>query len=219
MSTKVGARIALPGGARIALFGGTFDPLHMGHIELIQNVYDELLPDRFIVIPSGCSYMKESMGREITPAPHRLKMLEAGFAGLDLPIEISSVEIGREGPSYSIDTVKYFISEMQSGAILPGDIYFLCGSDVLFGIDKWHRADELLGMIILTVIPRGTDDISEIHRRKAYLEEKFAARIIISNFRGRDISSSYIRDDILGCGELIPAGTYEYIIKNHLYGL
>ena len=203
----------------IALFGGTFDPFHRGHYELLYNLYEELHPDKIYVIPAGHPYFKENVGKKVSSAADRIEMTRAGLQGLDIPWEISTVETDKDTPSYSIETIRYFREKgipKESGA---GHlkIWFLCGSDLLFEIDKWFKFEEILSSVTLAVIPRGDDDIEEIMIRKKELEEKYDAKIYISKYRGRNISSSMIRNNPEKCKDLIPEGTYEYICVHHLY--
>ena len=205
----------------IALFGGTFDPFHKGHLELIENLYAELMPDRMMIIPAGHPYMKEDAGRYVTPAVHRIGMTAAGLENLEIPWEISTVEADKDTPSYSIDTVRHFlengIPEEYSGGNVK--VYFLCGSDVLFAIDRWHEYRELLRLVTLSVVPRGDDDTEKILLRKTELEKTENASIYISRFRGKDISSSLIRGNVERYKKLVPEGTYGYIKEHGLYGL
>ena len=203
----------------IALFGGTFDPFHRGHYELLNNLNEELHPDKIYVIPAGHPYFKENVGKKVSSAADRIEMTKAGLQGLDIPWEISTVETDKDTPSYSIETIRYFREKgipKESGA---GHlkIWFLCGSDLLFEIDKWFKFEEILSSVTLAVIPRGDDDIEEIMIRKKELEEKYDAKIYISKYRGRNISSSMIRNNPEKCKDLIPEGTYEYICVHHLY--
>ncbi len=228
---------------KIAIFGETFDPFHIGHLELLENIHKEIKPDRTIVIPAGHSYMKEANGGKITPADDRVGMVRAGIRSLSFDCELSLYEVEKEGPTYSIDTVRHFkatageaaeseaaeseaaeseAAEADGGgkaAEAVPEIWFVCGSDILFTIDKWYEAEALLKSIVLTVIPRGADDMDAILARKRELEETAGARIYISKFRGREISSSMIRDDIMGHADLVPEGTLEYIKAHHLYNL
>ncbi|MCR5279720.1 MAG: nicotinate (nicotinamide) nucleotide adenylyltransferase [Lachnospiraceae bacterium] len=200
---------------KIALFGGTFDPFHKGHMELLENINRELRPDRIIIIPTGHPYMKERDGRKITIATDRVGMLRAGLGDAAFKWEISDIEVKKNSPSYSVETVEAIRDSLTDPE--NADLYFLCGSDVLFSIDTWYEYRKLLSCIILTVTPRGSDDLSRILIRKRELEEKEGARIIITEFKGREVSSSAIRDNIEACRDMLSEGTYEYIKSHHLY--
>ena len=205
----------------IALFGGTFDPFHMGHYELLKNFYEEQHPDKIYVIPTGHPYFKEKAGKKVSSAEDRIGMTRAGLLDLDIPCEVSTYETDKDTPSYSVETIGYF---REKGIPEDADcdqlkIWFLCGSDLLFQIDKWNRSGEILRSVILAVIPRGDDDMDEILLRKRELEAREEAQIYISGYRGRNISSTMIREDPVRYRELVPPGTYEYIRSHGLYGL
>ena len=204
-------------GRKTALFGGTFDPLHMGHLELIRQVHDLLDPDRMIVIPAGHPYFKEREGKKVTSADHRIGMLRAGLEELSFPVEISTIETDKDSFSYSIETVREIKKRDGKEVSKSTDYYFLCGSDVLFYIDQWYESKALMKEVILTVTQRGDDDPAVINAKKQELTEAFGARIVICPFKCDDISSTMIRNDVDGSKELLPAGTYRYIKEHRLY--
>ncbi|MCR5426333.1 MAG: nicotinate (nicotinamide) nucleotide adenylyltransferase, partial [Lachnospiraceae bacterium] len=186
-----------------------------------QHAYEELSPEKIIVIPAGHPYQKERKGREITPGEHRLAMLRAAISGASYRAEISTAEMEADGPSYTADTLDYF-RELYPEA----DFYWLCGSDILFSITSWWRHREVLAKMILYVIPRGGDDLAQIRRQKAELEENEGARVVIAGFRGPEISSSKIRELLQGgdaegseaeLRALLPGPVLEYIRQNGLY--
>lgn len=203
----------------IALFGGTFDPFHMGHYELLKNFNEEIQPDKIYIIPTGHPYFKEQVGKKVSSAIDRIEMTRAGLEGLDIPWEISTVETDKDTPSYSIETISFFrdmgIPKESGAGHLK--IWFLCGSDLLFEIDRWFKFEEIISSVTLAVIPRGDDDMDEILARKKELEEKYSAKIYISKYRGRKISSTMIRENPESCKDLIPEGTYRYIREHVLY--
>ena len=168
----------------IALFGGTFDPFHMGHYELLKNLNEEIGPDRIYIIPTGHPYFKENVGRKVSPAADRIGMTRAGLQGLNIPWEISTVETDKDTPSYSIETIRYFRENGVPDNTDHGHlkIWFMCGSDLLFEIDKWYRYREILSSVTLAVIPRGDDDMDE---RLSY--KKFLTRVRkLGTFPGYD---------------------------------
>ena len=206
---------------KTAIFGGTFDPLHRGHIELLRNIYDELCPDRMMIIPAGHPYLKENEGKNVTPSRVRLEMLRIGLEELDMPYEISLVEMENEGPSYSVDTIRKIKTDDSrlGNGFAEGEYFFLCGSDVLFSVEKWHEAKSFLSEVVLAVVPRGTDDTDLILEKKKELEENMNAKVYISCFRGKEISSSMIRKDPEANKNLLSEKVFEYIAGHNLYGM
>ena len=206
---------------KIALFGGTFDPFHMGHLRVIENVFGELCPDRMIVIPTGHPYMKEREGRLVTPAEDRIGMIRAGLEGTSVPWEISRAEVDLDTPSYTVNTLQVIRRQLaeEQGADTPIELYFVCGSDVLLTIHTWYRHAEILEQVVLTVVPRGDEDPAMIDAAKRSLEEKYGARVRICGFTGPEISSTMIREDPQKAAALLPAGTLEYVKAHRLYGM
>ena len=191
----------------------------MGHVELLTNIYDELSLDRIVIIPSGHPYFKEGKGKKITPAKDRIGMVEAGIRDLDIPLEISRIETEKSTPSYSLDTVLELKRSDRERDVSyeDSDYYFLCGSDILFEVERWYESRRFLSEVILSVTPRGDRSTEEISAKKDELELKYGARIIITSYHGRVISSSMIRHDVEAHRDLIPEGTYEYIKEHLLY--
>lgn len=90
---------------KIGLFGGTFDPVHHGHLLLARDAQEELTLDRFYFIP--CHLSPHKLDQKPTSGLHRVSMLRAAIRGSE-GFEVSSVEVERGGPSYTIETVRHF---------------------------------------------------------------------------------------------------------------
>ncbi len=197
---------------KIGLFGGTFDPVHKGHINMMVSAYREFELDKLIIIPTGHPYQKERKGRLITAAEHRIKMLEAAVAELDLNLEISTIESSSTKPNYTVNTIDFFQKEY------PGaKLYWICGSDILFGIDTWKNPAKLLQKIAFIVIVRGNDTLSEAEAKKRFLEEKYGAEIYFSQYHGEDISSTMIRNATDQDLSQVPESVKQYILDHKLY--
>jgi nicotinate-nucleotide adenylyltransferase len=140
---------------RIGLLGGTFDPPHIGHLvlgscALAHGGLDEV---RFVVANDP---WQKSGEREITAAHHRLAMVDLAIAGDDR-MQVSDVEIVRGGKSYTIDTVSTIraaYEESSDGDAPELRLALVVGSDVVSGLNTWHRADELQTMVDLVVATR-----------------------------------------------------------------
>ena len=146
----------------IGILGGTFDPPHWGHLRLAEHFSRVLQLDHIIWMPAGQPWQKSS---EITPAKHRLAMSEYAIETLhDLfvdhhiytKIEISTLEMAREGPSYAIDTAR----EIRALYGPETSISWLMGADSWANIKTWHQWPELPNFVHLAVASRPETDLS-----------------------------------------------------------
>ncbi len=115
---------------RVGIFGGTFDPIHLGHLIMAQEVWAHLALDRVLFVPAGVPPHKQ--GHVITPAEHRRRMIELAIAD-DPRFGISTIELERAGPSYTVETLATLRAEMGDEA----GIFFALGGDMLYDIVKW----------------------------------------------------------------------------------
>ncbi len=140
----------------IGILGGTFDPPHWGHLRLAEHFSRVLQLDHIIWMPAGQPWQK---GMDITPAKDRLAMSEYAIETLhDLfvdhhiytKIEISTLEMAREGPSYAIDTAK----EIRALYGAEASITWLMGQDSWANLKTWHQWPELPKYVHLAVASR-----------------------------------------------------------------
>ena len=123
-------------GRRIGLLGGTFDPPHIGHLVVADQVLDQLALDEVRLVVSNRPWQKEGM-RAITEPAKRLAMVEAAVA--DAPgLVASDIELRLGGPSYTLVTI-----EALDRAEPDVEWLVIIGDDAAVGLDTWHRADEL----------------------------------------------------------------------------
>jgi nicotinate-nucleotide adenylyltransferase len=135
----------VPALQRVGLFGGTFDPVHIGHLVAATHARDHLALDRTLLVVAPDPWQKH--GQVVAPAAVRHEMVAAAVADLD-GLEASRIELDRDGPTYTIDTV----DALQRDANV--DIVLVVGADVAATIDTWHRADELRDRVTLGVVTR-----------------------------------------------------------------
>ena len=137
--------------AKIAIYGGTFDPIHKGHLHVIEQVISRGIADRILVIPA-----REPLLREAQPfasGSERRAMCVQALA--DLPseiakkVEVNPIEILRSGPSYAIDTVDAVAQTYPDDEIL-----LIVGTDAFAKIEQWHRSVELQDKVDFIVIDR-----------------------------------------------------------------
>ncbi len=167
-----------------AIFGGSFDPPHIGHLEIIKQALTSLDIDTLIVVPA---FLNPFKSKSFAPADLRLKWLRAMTHELN-DVEVSSFEVEQNRAVTSIETVKHFMNEGDT-------VYLIIGADNLSSLPKWKSFDELDKSVTWVVatrdgitIPEGyitldvNQDISATALREqvdeAYLDKSIANEII-----------------------------------------
>jgi nicotinate-nucleotide adenylyltransferase len=130
---------------RIGLFGGTFDPPHFGHVAALKAAAATGKFDLIEVTVAGDPYRK-SAEWVVLSAALRLAMAQVAFADLDL-VKVSDREIRRDGPSYSIDTVRELLREADA-------VDLIVGADLALQLDGWHESESLRELVRVGVVPR-----------------------------------------------------------------
>ena len=197
---------------KTGLLGGTFDPVHLGHLEIAGRVKDTLGLDEVIFIPAGQSPFKT--GYTLTPAEERREMLRLALA--DMPhYKISGIELERPGPSYTVDT----LAELHRQRNSADELYFILGWDSLEGFTAWREPARIIGMCVLVAVPRPgfeKPDLDELEKAVPGLKR----RLITLEEPRVDISASGIRELVArgkAIEKFVPAGVAEYIIERNLY--
>jgi len=137
--------------SRVGIYGGTFDPIHLGHLHVITQLFEKDLVDQLLLIPAGQPLLRE--GAPIATAQQRRAMCQLALA--DLPAEIATkvqvnpIEVLRMGPSYAIDTVEAVAQTYPDDSIIV-----IIGQDAAEKLDQWHRIDALRKMVQFLVIGR-----------------------------------------------------------------
>ncbi|WP_085523300.1 nicotinate-nucleotide adenylyltransferase [Tuberibacillus sp. Marseille-P3662] len=124
----------------IGLLGGSFDPPHYGHLIMAQEALEKFQLDKVWFLPS---YIPPHKRKKTTSASvsHRLNMLKLAIA--DTPaFDVSTIEIEREGKSYTYDTIKTLKHRFSDVCF-----YFMIGGDMINDLPNWHNIDELSQMI------------------------------------------------------------------------
>lgn len=191
MQTKINA----------VIMGGTYNPVHIGHLHLAEEVLNSFSPERIILVPSNISAHKQD--KKIVNSHHRLEMLK--IACRKTMFEIDACEIERGGISYSIDTIRYIVSKYNLKS-KPG---LVIGDDLVSGFDNWKNAASVADEAQLILACRNAGKLSFEYKHQR-----------VNNLK-LEISSSDIRNRIYEgkpCRYLLPAGVYEYIIEHKLYG-
>lgn len=132
---------------RVGLLGGTFNPIHLGHLRTALEVKEIFGLSRIILIPSAVPPHKSAEG--VVSARDRLTMVRMAVANAP-GFEVSEVELERSGPSYTVDTLDYFLSRAPQG----GRLFFILGLDAFLEIDTWERYSALFEKAPFIVMAR-----------------------------------------------------------------
>lgn len=196
----------------MAIMGGTFDPIHYGHLVVAQEVRQELNCDRVLFIPAAEPPHKESAG--ISSVEHRLVMTRLAVDSNNY-FQVSTLEIERPGPSYTIDTVKIVKSKYQ-----PRELYFITGADGILELMTWKKAEEILTLCTFVAVTRPGYDIDNIEEAVKWLPSQSRKKIIPLKVPAMDISSTDIRRRVKmgkSITYLVPKSVENYIKNNGLY--
>ncbi len=200
----------LRGRRRLGVLGGTFDPIHQAHLAMARAARTAQALDLVLFVPAGDPWRKR--GRPVTPARHRLAMVRAAVAGEE-GFAVSDMEVRREGPSYTVETLATLHEHGQQ------QIWLIVGSDTLFDLAHWREPQRLLQLARLAVIAR--PDYAVEPGRLDTLVPGLAAAIDWVEMAPIGISATTLRDQ-LGAGEdvgyAVPAAALAYIRSHHLYG-
>ncbi|MDA8402572.1 MAG: nicotinate-nucleotide adenylyltransferase [Desulfobacteraceae bacterium] len=154
------------GVSRVGLFGGTFDPVHLGHLKVALEVKSAFGLDRMIVIPSAIPPHKPL--KRVSDANDRLAMARLCFDG-HKGFQVSAVELERTGLSYTIDTIRYFLTEFP----LPCEVMLIMGTDAFFEIHTWRAFDDIFDQVPLIVMQRPGRE-GDVTQADVYLHENIA---------------------------------------------
>ncbi len=193
---------------KIGILGGTFNPIHIGHLILAEEVREKLKLDEVIFVPAYLPPHKDSS--DIASAAIRLAMVKLAIKG-NRYFVVSDIEIKRDGRSYTIDTLKEFKK------MYPQDeLYFIIGSDLLKYLDEWKDLDEIIQMVRFIVATRPGYPLEKISSHPACRQ----AGISTIPIRAVDISGFEIRKAIKenkSFRYLVPETVLKYINKKRLY--
>ncbi len=195
---------------RTGIVGGTFDPVHVGHLLLGESATEELKLERLLFMPAGQPWRKAS--RSVSPVDHRLAMLRLAIN--DNPaFEVSTLELEREGPSYTADTLMA-LKEGEPGA----ELFFIVGEDALADLPKWHAPARILELATIAVAARGAEgpNLREAER----LMPGLVAKAVWLRMPIIEISATGIRERVrlgMSIRYRVPPAVEDYIRDHGLY--
>ena len=211
---KFGAGIQNGNGSRmnIGVLGGTFDPIHNGHLILAEEARARLNLAELLFVPAGQPWLK--MGTPISAAGHRVEMVRLAIA--DKPyFNLSTMEIEKAGPSYTVDT----IAELEARFGAGNELFLVLGWDSLAELPQWREPSRLITMCYLVVAPRPGSPRPDINALDTVIPG-ISQRVTMMDKPEIDISASAIRDRVaqgLSIRHLVPELVEKYIKQHRLY--
>jgi nicotinate-nucleotide adenylyltransferase len=194
---------------RLGIMGGTLNPVHMAHLVIAEVAREAFSLDRVIWMPPGDPPHKDD--RDMASQEHRYAMTLLATESHP-QFEVSRLEIEREGPSYTLDTLRHFHAEVG-----PDELYFIAGADTVLDLPNWHRPDDVIRSCRFVAACRPGYDLD---RMRQVLPPSYIARIEPLEVPAVDISSTEIRRrvrDGRSIRYLVPEAVEEYIRKHGLY--
>ena len=211
---------------RIALYGGTFDPVHLGHLEIARRVTELFEFDELLFMPAQMAPHK--IGRPVTHPLHRYAML--ALATQDDPrLAISTFELDAPDRRYTVDTIEHFQRELGDST----ELFFIMGADSWSEITTWREWERLLSMTnhivvtrpgyepLTTHVGKHRDRIVDLRGRTAVIGPGFT-QIYFTDVVMKDVAATQIRqlasegrtDELVN---LVPGPVLEYIKKYGIY--
>jgi nicotinate-nucleotide adenylyltransferase len=219
------------GRERIAIYGGTFDPVHLGHLEVAKRVSELFEINSLLFVPAKVAPHK--LTRPVTPAIHRYAMLVLATQE-DLRLSVSTFELEAANRCYTVDTLAHFKSEASTSA----DLFFVMGADSWSEITTWREWQRLLGLVNHIVVTRpgyeinleliesslrerivdlrGTRQIAQAVTETAG-EKIFITDAVMMKHSATQIRRAVRADDWNELRRLVPPPVAEYIRKYELY--
>ena len=196
----------------IGVLGGTFDPVHSGHLIIAEEARLKLGLSQVIFVPAGQPWLKEH--KNITPGEQRMEMLRLALAA-DPFFRISTVDLERPGPSYTVDTLADLKRELGEEA----NLYFILGLDALAQLPTWKESQRIVELCHLVAARRREVrdlDLESLERSMPGISQ----RVIILDNPLIYISSSDIRNRAAegkSIHGMVPEAVERYIREKGLY--
>ena len=195
---------------RIGILGGTFNPPHLGHLVAAQEAHGELDLDQVLLIPAATPPHKPV--EDEPGARHRLELCRLAV-GDDHRFSVSEIELQRDGPSFTVDTLKVLSTHEPSD-----ELFLILGGDIAAGLPDWHEPEKVLELATVAIAQRRGTAKSTVDRALAQLRGGERARFFEMPSIG--ISSTMVRRRVRAGQPIryfVPDGVKQYIETHGLY--
>ena len=196
----------------IGVLGGTFDPIHVGHLLVAEEARARLDLTETLFVPAGQPWLK--LNNVISPAEHRVEMVRLAIAARPY-FKLSTMEIERAGPTYTVDTIAELRAQLGAG----DELFFILGWDNLNQLPQWHEPSRLVKMCRLVAVPRVDSPTPDLDSLEAAIPG-LSGKVILLDAPRIDINASEIRRRVargLSIAQLVPEPVERYIKQHKLY--
>ena len=194
---------------RIAIYGGTFDPVHLGHLEIGRRVSQVFEIDQFLFVPARQAPHKQD--REPTSSFHRYAML--GLATQHEPgLCVSTFELEAPGRQYTVDTLTHFRSQFGEST----ELFFVMGADSWTEITTWRDWERLTTLADLIVVTRPGFKL-EVPEPAPESKKVFVSDAVMMDVSATQVRAATREDDEQKLNRLVPPEVANYIRKYGLY--
>lgn len=199
---------------KIGIFGGTYNPPHVGHLNIVNEFIRKYELSKVLIIPTYTPPHKESS--YLASATDRIEMCKRTFS--DEVFEISDIEIQRRGKSYTCDTLRELTEDYPDAKF-----YFLVGDDMLLTFHEWRNPEDILDLCTVVAAVR-SDDLTETvlldYIMEKYPDEYNKGAFELLHMEPLPLSSTVIRNSITegkSIDGLVTSDTKKYIEDRGLY--
>jgi nicotinate-nucleotide adenylyltransferase len=194
---------------RLGVMGGTFDPIHHGHLVTAGEAFWQFGLDQVLFVPTGQPWMKDHP--EVSPAEDRYLMTVIATSA-NPHFRVSRQEIDREGPTYTVDTLRA-LRDVYGAAT---ELFFVTGADAMLEIFHWKDPEEVLGLAHFIAATRPGYDIARFEAEAPTRHPN----VSVMTIPALAISSTDVRARVKEgrpIRYLVPEGVVTYIDKAGLY--
>ena len=195
---------------KTGIYGGTFNPIHNGHLHIVEEFRRGLGLDRVLLIPTRVPPHKAAP--DLASAGERFAMCRLAAQGW---LELSDIEMRREGKSYTAETLE------ELSVLYPQDqFYLLMGEDMFLTLGRWYRPETIFSLASVCTTPRSPDGLDALRQKALEYTGQFQARCFLEHIPYLPISSTQVRqavargEDISG---LVPQAVAAYMKERGLY--
>lgn len=197
---------------KTGIYGGTFNPIHKGHLHIVEAFRKGLGLDRVLLIPTRVPPHKAAP--DLASPQDRFAMCQLAIQGQPW-LELSDMEMRREGKSYTAETLE------ELSALYPQDqFYLLMGEDMFLTLGRWYRPETIFSLASVCTAPRSVHGMDALREKALEYTGTFHARCFLDHIPYLPISSTQVRQAVAqgeDVASLVPEAVARYIRERGLY--